>query len=115
MSDHKTHDHHSHTHGSDCGHTAVKHESHVDYLHDGHLHSVHAGHLDEHALPDSGSNPSNCTPGHSCGAHDGKHSHQPGCGHEAIPHGEHVDYLVKGHLHHAHQGHCDDHGAVSIA
>jgi hypothetical protein len=26
-----------------------------------------------------------------------------------------ADYLVKGHLHHPDQGHCDDHGAVSIA
>jgi hypothetical protein len=38
MSDHKTHDQHSHTHGPGCGHTAVKHEGHVDYLHEGHLH-----------------------------------------------------------------------------
>jgi hypothetical protein len=115
MSDHKTHDQHSHTHGPGCGHVAVKHEGHVDYLHDGHLHSVHEGHTDEHVLAEGGSNPSNCTPSHACGDHDDKHSHGAGCGHEAIPHGDHTDYLVKEHLHHAHQGHCDDHGAVATA
>jgi hypothetical protein len=31
-----------------------------------------------------------------------------------VPHGDHVDYLVGGHLHHAHNGHCDHHGAVSV-
>jgi hypothetical protein len=97
MSDHKTHDQHSHAHGSGCGHTAVKHEGHVDYLHDGHLHSAHQGHVDEHALTEGGSNPSTCTPTHACGAHDGKHAHGAGCGHEAIPHGGHTDHLVKGH------------------
>ena len=67
MSDHKTHDQHSHAHGSGCGHTAVKHEGHVDYLHDGHLHSAHQEHVDEHALTEGGSNPSTCTPTHACG------------------------------------------------
>jgi hypothetical protein len=31
-----------------------------------------------------------------------------------VPHGDHVDYLVKGHLHHPHGDHCDDHGPVEI-
>jgi hypothetical protein len=26
-----------------------------------------------------------------------------------------VDYLVEGHLHHPHNGHCDDHGRVQMA
>ena len=115
MSGHQTHDQHSHAHGSGCGHTAVKHEGHVDYLHDGHLHSAHQGHIDEHALQEGGANPSNCTTSHACGAHDANHSHGASCGHEAIPHDSHTDYLVKGHLHHAHQGHCDDHGKVDLA
>ena len=34
------HSNHPHKHGSGCGHTAVKHDAHVDYLHDGHLHHV---------------------------------------------------------------------------
>jgi hypothetical protein len=84
-------------------------------VHDGHLHSSHQGHVDEHALTEGGSNPAACTPTHSCGAHDTKHTHGAGCGHEAIPHGSHTDYFVNGHLHHTHQGHCDDHGAVSTA
>jgi len=33
-----THEDHSHVHGANCGHTAIKHGDHVDFLHDGHLH-----------------------------------------------------------------------------
>jgi hypothetical protein len=29
-----------------------------------------------------------------------------------VPHGDHVDYLVGGHLHYPHDDHCDDHGPV---
>ena len=29
------HAHHDHTHGPGCGHTAIRHDGHVDYLHDG--------------------------------------------------------------------------------
>jgi hypothetical protein len=32
-----------------------------------------------------------------------------------VPHGDHVDYLVEGHLHYPHGGHCDDHGPVTKA
>ncbi|MCA0435967.1 MAG: metal ABC transporter permease [Austwickia sp.] len=39
-----------------------------------------------------------------------EHEHGPGCGHEAIPHGDHVDYLHDGHLHAPHHGHYDEHG-----
>jgi hypothetical protein len=31
-----------------------------------------------------------------------------------LPHGDHVDYLVGGRLHHPHEGHCDDHGPVDV-
>ncbi|MDH4076334.1 MAG: metal ABC transporter permease [Acidimicrobiia bacterium] len=37
------------------------------------------------------------------------HEHGPGCGHEAIPHGDHVDYLHDGHRHAAHGAHYDEH------
>jgi hypothetical protein len=43
------------------------------------------------------------------------HDHGAGCGHEAVPHGDHTDYLVDGHLHHPHGDHCDDHGPVAVA
>jgi hypothetical protein len=110
-----THDNHTHKHGTGCGHTAVKHGDHVDYLHDGHLHHVAAGgKVEEHTLPVDGSNPAGCTPKHDCGAHPKGHVHGPGCGHEPVPHGDHTDYLVDGHLHHPHSGHCDDHGKVNV-
>jgi UDP-2,3-diacylglucosamine pyrophosphatase LpxH len=32
-----------------------------------------------------------------------------------VPHGDHVDYLVSGHLHHPHGDHCDDHGPLEMA
>ena len=38
------------------------------------------------------------------------HEHGPGCGHEAVAHGDHVDYLHDGHRHAAHEGHYDEHG-----
>lgn len=110
-----THPNHTHQHGQSCGHIKVEHEGHVDYLHDGHLHNVHGDHVDEHTLTVNAANPDACTPGHKCGAHDTAHKHGAGCGHEAVPHGDHLDYLVAGHLHHPHGGHCDDHGAVKTA
>jgi len=57
-------------------------------------------------------NPAGCMP-HTCRAHDEQgHTHGPGCGHTAVPHGDHVDYCVGDHLHHPHDGHCDDHGPI---
>jgi zinc transport system permease protein len=40
-----------------------------------------------------------------------RHAHEHGadCGHRAIPHGDHVDYLHDGHRHAAHEGHYDEH------
>ncbi|WII92791.1 hypothetical protein QEO94_09165 [Kingella negevensis] len=106
----KSHENHAHKHGANCGHTAIQHGDHVDYLHDGHLHHAHAGHYDEHVLDVSASNPDGCHPTHECAGH----VHGANCGHEAVPHGDHVDYLVNGRLHHQHGNHCDDHGEVVI-
>lgn len=113
---HDHHDEHDHVHGKDCGHTAVEHEGHVDYLHDGHMHHPceHGG-VEEHELAVSSKNPDECGSGHECAGHEDAHQHGPDCGHEAVPHGDHVDYLVDGHLHHPHRGHCDDHGPLSPA
>ena len=37
------------------------------------------------------------------------HLHGPGCGHPSARHSnQHVDYLVNGHAHHAHEGHWDE-------
>jgi hypothetical protein len=92
---------------------AVRHESHVDYLHDGHLHHPHENHVDEHVIAVTADNPNECTP--YVGGHEKGHVHASGCGHEAVPHGDHIDYLVQGHLHHPHGDHCDDHGKLSVA
>jgi len=111
----RVHGEHKHVHGSGCGHTAVKHDGHLDYLHDGHLHHADNGMVSEHEVAGSRDNPAGCTPGHECGSHDSQHVHGAGCGHEAVPHAGHVDYLVGDHLHHAHAGHCDDHGKLQIS
>ena len=37
------------------------------------------------------------------------HEHGPDCGHAAVPHGDHLDYLHDGHRHAAHEGHYDEH------
>ena len=111
---HEIHHDHPHKHGPGCGHIAVRHGDHVDYLHDGHLHHPHTDHFDEHVVDVSASNPDKCTPDHDCGGHPRGHKHGPGCGHEAVPHGDHVDYLVDGHLHHPHGNHCDNHGPLEV-
>ena len=115
MSEHRIHTEHPHTHGPGCGHAAIQHEDHQDYVHDGHLHFLHDGHVDEHVLAIGAGNPADCTPDHTCDSHDSGHQHGPSCGHEAIPHGDHVDYLVNGHLHFPHGAHCDHHGLVQVS
>lgn len=103
----ESHPNHTHVHTANCGHLRIQHDDHVDYLHDGHLHAEHDGHYDEHVLAVTSTNPAACQPvACACG-------HQ-GCGHPTIPHGDHVDYLVDGRLHHPHGDHCDDHGPVTV-
>lgn len=132
------HHKHDHQHGPNCGHTGIQHGDHIDYLHDGHLHHPHGDHVCEHVIEVSERNPEVCQPAKACGCvagcacdcdgncgcgcheqgvsgcHDPAHVHGPDCGHEAIPHGDHVDYVVNGRLHHPHGDHCDDHGPVTI-
>jgi len=40
---------------------------------------------------------------------DHPHDHGPGCGHLAVPHDDHVDYVHDGHRHAAHGEHYDEH------
>jgi hypothetical protein len=112
MADHTQHEAHDHEHGEGCGHTAVQHDGHTDYLHDGHLHHVHDDHVDEHVV-DAGS--ADCTPEHACGGHGEDHAHSADCEHEAVPHADHTDFVVEGHLHHPHDEHCDVHGELQLA
>lgn len=130
------HNNHPHKHGEKCGHTAILHNGHIDYLHDGHLHHIHDDHVDEHVIEVSDKNPETgirakdcgCSPECSCEScadescscdccdsnHEKGHIHGEGCGHEAIPHGDHVDYLVNGRLHHQKSGYCEDHGFIEV-
>ena len=108
------HEHHDHSHNANCGHTAIRQGTTTAYLHDGHLHVPHEDHYDCTAVEVTDRNPNLCTPEHSCSSHDLTHAHGAECGHEQIPHGDHMDYLVGDHLHHAHGSHCDDHGSVDV-
>lgn len=45
---------------------------------------------------------------------DHPHQHGPACGHTAIKHGDHLDYLHDGHLHHPHGDHVDEH-AIEVS
>ena len=103
------HANHDHIHGENCGHAKIKHGDHYDFLHDGHLHHPHEDHIDEHVLEVNDHNPNECNQKH---LHD--HTHGSDCGHEAVTHGDHIDYIVDGRLHQQHEGHCDDHGAVEL-
>lgn len=38
-----------------------------------------------------------------------RHQHGPGCGHLAVEHGDHIDYIHDGHRHAVHGGHYDEH------
>ncbi len=106
-----SHGEHSHVHASNCGHISVQHEGHTDYLHDGHLHHVAANGVKEHVIAVSDANPDGENPvAHT--DHDG-HTHGEGDSlHAMIPHGDHMDYLHDGHLHHVHGDHVDEHGAL---
>jgi zinc transport system permease protein len=48
------------------------------------------------------------TAGHD-GTGEHEHQHLPGCGHQAVQHGDHVDFLHEGHRHAAHVDHYDEH------
>jgi hypothetical protein len=54
----------------------------------------------------------NASCGHECKGHAADHIHGTDCGHRAVPHNGHVDYVVDGHLHNVHGAHCDNHGPM---
>ena len=47
--------------------------------------------------------------GHTAVPEDHNHQHGPACGHPAVPHGDHVDYVHDGHRHAPHGSHYDEH------
>jgi hypothetical protein len=51
----------------------------------------------------------------SCKIHQNHdHVHGSGCGHEAVPHRDHIDYLHDGHLHYQHGDHVDEHAVSQV-
>lgn len=100
--------------GGAQGRTAVHHDDHVDYLDRGRLLHEKSGRVEEHTIAVTTQNPDRCEAANRAEAKPG-HKHGPNCGHEAVPHGDHVDYLVDGRLQHPHGDHVDDHGPLSLA
>ena len=94
--------------------TAVRHDDHVDFLEEGRLIHEKGGRREEHRIAVNAQNPARCETDHRAQAQAG-HVHGPSCGHEAVPHGDHLDYLVEGRLQHPHGDHIDDHGPLSLA
>ncbi|MEP7088860.1 MAG: metal ABC transporter permease [Nocardioidaceae bacterium] len=47
--------------------------------------------------------------GHTVSCDDHGHEHGDACGHPAVPHGDHVDYVHDGHRHAVHGSHYDEH------
>lgn len=47
----------------------------------------------------------------TCAAHHtvAEHAHGPGCGHDAVPHSDHVDYIHRSCRHAPHGDHYDEH------
>ena len=115
MSDHKSHQSQTHTHGTGCDHATIAHGDHKDYVQGGHRDHIADGKAHPHQFEVNEMNPAACTPKHACGAHAADHVHGAGCAHEAVPHGDHTDYVVNGHLHHPCDKHCDNHGPVSMS
>jgi hypothetical protein len=93
---------------------AVRHEGHIDHLDHGHLLHEEDGRIVEHTIAVSSTNPDRCDPDHRAIAEPG-HVHGPDCGHEQVPHGDHIDFLVDGRLQHLHGDHIDDHGPLPLA
>ena len=108
--------HSDYEHALDCVHTAVKHDDHMNFPHGGHLHhpTGQGDEVEEHRLGIRARNLPDCTHGEDNGGHEIGHYYGSVCGHEAVPHGDHADYLVDGQLHHPHGDHCDDHGPVEV-
>jgi len=100
MPAHMPHESHPHVHGPECGHAPIPHGDHTDYLHEGHVHHPHGDHVDEALLK-----PTDVHVEHN--THD--HVHGPGCGHEAISHDDHQDYVHDAHRHAVHGDHVDEH------
>jgi zinc transport system permease protein len=47
--------------------------------------------------------------GHTAVPEEHEHVHGPDCGHQAVPHGDHLDYVHDGHRHAPHGSHYDEH------
>jgi len=113
MSEQKNHPSDVHTRATGSGHATTAHDDHKECVQGGHRDHVAGGRAHGHQFDVGKSNPAACTPEHACGAHAADHVHGTGCSHEAVPHGDHTDYVVNGHLHHPCDKHCDDHGPTS--
>lgn len=116
VEEHTPHGNHPHTHGKDCGHTAIVHKdthgcAHTDFVHkdektgETHLHHacengdkshVHDCTLGDYDDAETGGLVTDCMGDFkmACWSDDDGICGGPDCKHEAIPHDGHNDYLV---------------------
>jgi hypothetical protein len=104
---------HAHQHQAGCGHKEIPHGDHVDYQHDSQYHAKHGSHFDNHGIVVSKSSSAGRALASADHAVAEEHTHKHGkkCGHKAVRHGDHTDYLHDGQYHAMHSGHYDLHGA----
>lgn len=104
----------THAHNEKCGHTAVKHDTHMDYIDNGEFHAQHANHFDNHGLAVSASEPAarEVAANHKMTTDEKGHAHNDNCGHKKVQHGDHFDFIHNGHYHAVHADHTDEHGNI---
>lgn len=123
-SNHKHHHHHK----PGCAHLQIQHNGHTDFLYNSFLFSLTDDWI-QHGIEDSALYPDICAQFCTLG-HPIDHIHSDNCGHQPVlvnylqfhliynlyiftiskKHGNHIDYIVDGQLHHVHGNHCDNHG-----
>jgi hypothetical protein len=75
---------------------AIEHEDHINYLEDGYLKHVSGKHVEDRMVEVTAKNPDRSAPEDRASGPTKTHRRGPGCTHEAVRHGDHIDYLVDG-------------------
>lgn len=101
----------NHDHKKGCGHEVAVHGGHQDFIHGGVYHALHDDHYDEHGVVVGKTETQReLASTHHLMVKNHTHHHGEGCGHEAVDHQNHKDYLHDGVYCCPHEDHVDNHG-----